>query len=101
MNMVLRRPILLSLPPHGGTPTGAPVSETASDPIEVIENMAHEAHNDARAALHALLAGAEGCGPDASSARVAQDEELADFLRRARDEIAPEAKWLLAQRVAE
>src|SRR5919112_1980266 len=57
MNMVLRRPILLSLPPHGGTPTGAPVSETASDPIEVIENMTHEAHNDARAALHALLAG--------------------------------------------
>ena len=87
--------------PTVDTPTGAPVSETASDPIEVIENTTHEAHNDARAALHALLAGAEGCGPGASSARAAQDDELADFLRRTRDEIAPEAKRLLAQRVAE
>ena len=63
--------------------------------------MTHEAHNEARAALHALLAGAEGCGSGASSARVAQDDELADFLRRATEEIAPEAKRLLAQRVAE
>jgi hypothetical protein len=63
--------------------------------------MTHEAHNDARAAPNALLAGAEGCGPGASRARVAQDDELADFLRRTTEEITPEAKRLLAQRVAE
>lgn len=83
------------------TPTGAPVSKTASDPTEVIEDMTHGTHNDAQAALHALLAGAEGCGPGARSARLAQDDELADFLCMAQDEIAPEAKRLLAQRVAE
>ena len=83
------------------TPTGAPVSKTASDPTEVIEDMTHGTHNDAQAALHALLAGAEGCGPGARSARLAQDDELADFLCKAQDEIAPEAKRLLAQRVAE
>lgn len=63
--------------------------------------MTHETHDDAQAALYALLAGAEGCGPAATSARFAQDDELADFLSKARDEIAPEAKRLLAQRVAE
>ena len=78
------------------TPTGAPVSKTASDPTEVIEDMTHGTHNDAQAALHALLAGAEGCGPGARSARLAQDDELADFLCKAQDEIAPEAKRLLA-----
>jgi hypothetical protein len=83
------------------TPTGAPVSSAASDPIEVIEDMTHETHNDAQAALHALLAGAEGCGPGARSARLAQDDELADYLCKAQVEIAPEAKRLLAQRVAE
>jgi hypothetical protein len=83
------------------TPTGTPVSSAASDPIEVIEDMTHETHNDAQAALHALLAGAEGCGPGARSARLAQDDELADFLCKAQAEIAPEAKRLLAQRVAE
>jgi hypothetical protein len=81
------------------TPTGAPVSKTASDPTEVIEDMTHGMHNDAQVALHALLA--EGCGPGARSARLAQDDELADFLCKAQDEIAPEAKRLLAQRVAE
>lgn len=83
------------------TPTGAPVSKTASDPTEVIEDMTHGMHNDAQAALHAFLAAAEGCGPGARSARLAQDDELADFLCKAQDEIAPEAKRLLAQRVAE
>jgi hypothetical protein len=83
------------------TPTGAPVSSAASDPIEVIEDMTQETDNDAQAALHALLAGAEGCGPGARSARLAQDDELADFLCKAQAEIAPEAKRSLAQRVAE
>lgn len=63
--------------------------------------MNHETYNDAQAALFALLAGAEGCGPGARSARLAQDDELADFLSRTQDQIAPEAKRLLAQRVAE
>ena len=42
--------------------------------------MTHETNNDATAALHALLDGAEGCGPAARSARRANDDELADFL---------------------
>ena len=62
--------------------------------------MTHETH-DAQAALYALLAGAEGCGPGARSARLAQDDELADFLCKAQGEIAHEAKRLLAPRVAE
>jgi hypothetical protein len=53
------------------TPKGAPVSKTASDPIEVIEDMTHETHNDAQAALHALLPGEEGRGPGARSAKLA------------------------------
>ena len=68
---------------------------------EVIEAMTHETPNDARATLHALLDGAEGCGPAARAARLAQDDELADFLCKAQDEIAGEAERLLAQRVAE
>ena len=67
---------------------------------EVIEAMTHETH-DARTALYDLLAGAEGCGPAARSARLAQDDELADFLRRAEEEVVGEARRLLAQRAAE
>ena len=66
--------------------------------------MQHEGHhqsNDAQKALHALLAGAEGCGPAARSARLAQDDELADFLCRVQGEIVGEAERLLAERVAE
>ncbi len=62
--------------------------------------MTRETHHDATAALHALLDGAEGCGPAARSARLAQDDELADFLRRT-EEVAGEARRLLAQRAAE
>ena len=47
--------------------------------------MTHETHHDATAALHALLDGAEGCGPAARSARLANDDELADFLCKAQD----------------
>jgi hypothetical protein len=57
--------------------------------------------NEAQQALYALLSGAEGCGSAARSARLAQDDELADFLCRAQDDIVGEAKRLLAQRVAE
>jgi hypothetical protein len=99
MNIVLRRPLLLSLPPHGGHPNRGAGLKTASELIWMIEDMKHETHNDAQAALHALLAG--GCGPGARSARLAQDDELADFLCKAQDHIAPEVKRLLAQRVAE
>ena len=63
--------------------------------------MTHETNHDATRALHALLDGAEGCGPAARSARLAQDDELADFLCEAQDEIVGEARRLLAQRVAE
>jgi len=63
--------------------------------------MTHDTNNDARAALHALLDGAEGCGLAARSARLAQDDELADFLCGVREEIVGEARRLLAQRAAE
>ena len=67
----------------------------------MIETIAHETNHDARAALHALLDGAEGCGPAARSARLADDDELADFLCKAQEEIVGEARRLLAQRAAE
>jgi hypothetical protein len=78
-----------------------PPSSNESDPIEVIETMQHDARNDAQRALYALLAGAEGCGPAARSARLAQDDELADFLCGVHEEIVGEAKRLLAQRTVE
>jgi hypothetical protein len=78
-----------------------PSSADESDLIEVTETMAHEARNDAQQALYALLAGAERCGPAARSARLAQDNELAEFLSRVHEEVLEEAKRLLAQRVAE
>jgi hypothetical protein len=78
-----------------------PSSSNESDPIEVIETMQHDARNDAQRALYALLAGAEGCGAAARSARLAQDDELADFLCGVQDDIVGEAKRLLAQRTAE
>jgi len=68
--------------------------------MEVIEAMPYEAREDAQKALYALLGGAEGCGPAARSARLAQDNELADFLCKV-EEVVEEAKRLLAQRVAE
>ena len=63
--------------------------------------MAHETNNDATAALHAPLDGAEGRGPAAGSARLAHDDGLADFLCGVRAEIIGEARRLLAQRAAE
>ena len=78
-----------------------PSSSDESDPMEVTEAMAHQARNDAQQALYALLAGAQGCGPAARSARLAQDNELADFLCKVHEEVLEEAKRLLAQRVAE
>ena len=69
---------------------------------EVIEAMTHDTRNDAQRALYALLAGAEGCGTAARSARLAaHDDELADFLCGAQEEIVGEAERLLAQRAAE
>lgn len=63
--------------------------------------MQHDAQNDTRGALYALLSGAEGCGTAARSARLAHDDELADFLCRVQDEIVGEAKRHLTRRVAE
>ena len=63
--------------------------------------MTYDGQHDAHAALYALLTGAEGCGTAARTARLAQDDELADFLCRVQDEIVGEAGRLLAERVAE
>ena len=57
--------------------------------------------NEANAALYALLSGAEGCGTAARSARLAQDDELAEFLCGVQGKIVDEAGRLLAQRTAE
>jgi hypothetical protein len=63
--------------------------------------MTYDAQNDAKKALYALLAGAEGCGTAARSARLAQDDELADFLCDVQVDVVDEAKKLLERRVAE
>jgi hypothetical protein len=68
---------------------------------EVIETMQHYTRNEPQRALYTLLAGAEGCGPAARSARLSDDNELADFLCRVQEEIVGEAKRLLQRRVAE
>jgi hypothetical protein len=65
------------------------------------EAMAHQARHDTQEALYSLIAGAEGCASAARSARLVQDNELADFLSRVQEEVLEEAKRLLAQRVAE
>ena len=57
--------------------------------------------DDPHAALYALLAGAEAGGPAARAARLAQDDELADFLCKVQGDVVEEAGRLLAQRVAE
>ena len=67
----------------------------------MIETMQHDAGNEPQRVLYALLAGAEGCGPAARSARLAQDDELADFLCGVQEEIVGEAERLLQRRVAE
>jgi hypothetical protein len=69
--------------------------------IETMTNNGHHRPNDAHAALYALLAGTEGCGPAARSARLAQDDELADLLCKVQEEIVGEAGRLLEERVTE
>lgn len=85
------------------TPALGPYEWTVRLPDrEVIEAMTDDRlNNTANAALYALLAGAEGCGPAARSARLAQDDELADFLCKVQVEVREEAERLLARRVAE
>ena len=63
--------------------------------------MQYDARNETERALYALLAGAEGCGPAARSARLAQDDELADFLCGMKEDVVGETRRLLAERVAE
>jgi hypothetical protein len=67
----------------------------------VIKTMNQDARNEPQRVLYALLAGAEGCGPAARSARLAHDDELADFPCGVQDEIVGEAERLLKERVAE
>jgi hypothetical protein len=78
-----------------------PSSSDESDPMEVRQAMSREARHDTQEALYSLIAGAQGCGTAARNARLAQDNELADFLSRVHEEVVEEAKRLLAQRVAE
>jgi len=61
----------------------------------------HDPRTEANTALHALLAGAEGCGPAARSTRLAHDDELADFLSMVQEDVVEDAVMLLEQPVAE
>jgi hypothetical protein len=63
--------------------------------------MRHDTQDEPRRALYALVSKAEGCGPAARSARLARDDELAEFLCGVQGEIVGEADRLLAERVAE
>jgi hypothetical protein len=78
-----------------------PLVGRESDPMEVTKMMPPQARHDTHEVLYSLIAGAEGCGSAARSARLAQDKELAEFLSRVQEEVLEEAKRLLAQRVAE
>jgi hypothetical protein len=78
-----------------------PLVGRKSDPMEVAKAMPPEARHDTHQALYSLITGAEGCASAARSARLAQDNELAEFLFRVHEEVLEEAKRLLAQRVAE
>jgi hypothetical protein len=78
-----------------------PLVGRESDPMEVAKAMPRQARHDTQEALYSLITGAEGCGSAARSARLDQDNELADFLFRVQEEVLEEAKRLLAQRVAE
>ena len=61
----------------------------------------YDLSNDPRRVLYVLLAGAEGSGPAARAAQQAQDNELADFLRGAQEEVVESAEEALAQRKVE
>ena len=68
-----------------------PLVGRESDSMEVTKAMPRAARHDTQEALYSA----------ARSARLAQDNELADFLSRVQEEVLKEAKRLLAQRVAE
>jgi hypothetical protein len=59
-----------------------------------------ETDRDPRVALYRLLESIETCDETARAAEEAQDQELAQFLRRVQNEIEGEARRLLAQRLA-
>jgi hypothetical protein len=69
--------------------------------IEIMMHHGQHSPHDAHAALYTLLAGAEGCGPAARSARLAQDDEFADSLCKVQGDIVREAGKLLGERMAE
>jgi hypothetical protein len=58
-------------------------------------------HNDAHAALYAPLDSAEVRVMAARNARIAADDEFADFLCELQEEVVGEAERLLQTRVAE
>jgi len=52
--------------------------------IEIVAHDGRDLRNEEHTALYALLAGAEGCGLLARSARLVLDDVFADFLERCR-----------------
>jgi hypothetical protein len=59
-----------------------------------------ETDRNPRVALYRLLESIEACEEPAKAAEEAQDQELAQFLRRVQNEIEGDARRLLAQRLA-
>jgi hypothetical protein len=103
MKLVLRYPDLL-LSQNGFTRRegywmSSRVSNRSRDDRDHAPRRTRSAHRRPRGALRPT-GRAEGCGPAARSARLAHDDELADFLRKVQ-EIVEQAEVLLEQRVAE
>jgi hypothetical protein len=68
--------------------------------IKIVAHDGRDPRNEVHTALYAVLAGAEGCGPVARSARLAHDGVLADFLGKVPLEIVERVGRLLAQLMA-
>ena len=87
-------------PREGGTGIRQQRGLTYREVIEIVTHDGRDPRNEGHTALYALLAGAEGCGLLARSARLAHDDVLADFLGKAQVEIVERVGMLLAQRIA-
>src|SRR5215213_10972868 len=93
-NLVFRCPIPpfpKRVLPRTGAPDFGNDERFDREAIETVMYDGEHGRNEAHAAPYALLAGAEGCGTGARSARLAADDKLADFLCRTREELVEEA----------
>jgi hypothetical protein len=109
--VVFGRQVVLRCPtppfpfPKRVTPEGAPdfrsYQRVDREVTEAIRTTGELQHNDAHAALYAPLDSAEVRVMAARNARIAADDEFADFLCELQEEVVGEAERLLQTRVAE